>query len=192
MLYLLLLQTTDTVFALSIKARSVAVVWSVDSLTSNPAARVRFQAGSGILISVLGLGGCPSSVFCPVLSSAEALTLCWPHIRGVPPLCICLVFWSRTYYRTITAAVQRIANTGNVMPNHAHAGTSTAVARCVANSFNETSQFLENYGRQRNIYLKIFERQDLKYWQNHFVAEVTFHPVSVILGHVNIRGHWRP
>ena len=30
-------------------------------------------AGSGILISVLGLGVCPLSVFCPVLSSAEAL-----------------------------------------------------------------------------------------------------------------------
>ena len=27
------------------------------------------------------------------------------------------------------------------MPNHPRAGTSTAVARCVANSFNETSQF---------------------------------------------------
>ena len=32
--------------------------------------------GSGILISVLGLGVCPLSVVCPVLSSAEALTLC--------------------------------------------------------------------------------------------------------------------
>ena len=39
--------------------------------------------------------GCVSFVFCPVLSSAEALTLCWPHIQGGPPLCICLVFWSR-------------------------------------------------------------------------------------------------
>ena len=37
---------------------------------------VRFPAGSGILISVLGLGACPLSVFCPVLSAAEALTLC--------------------------------------------------------------------------------------------------------------------
>ena len=45
------------------------------------------------------------------------------------------------YHRTITAAVQRIADTENVMPNHARAGTSTVVARCVANSFNETSQF---------------------------------------------------
>ena len=38
---------------------SVVVAWSVDSLPSNPAARVRFPAGSGILISVLGLGVCP-------------------------------------------------------------------------------------------------------------------------------------
>ena len=34
----------------------------------------------------------------------------------------------------------RITETGNVMPNHTHAGTSTAIARCVAISFNETSQ----------------------------------------------------
>ena len=39
--------------------KSVAVVWSVESLPSNP-------AGSGILISILGLGVCPLSVFCPV------------------------------------------------------------------------------------------------------------------------------
>ena len=45
------------------------------------------------------------------------------------------------YHRTITAAVQRIADTGNIMPKYAGAGTSTVVARCVANSFNETSQF---------------------------------------------------
>ena len=38
--------------------------------------------------------GCVSFVFCPVLSPAEALTLCWPHIHGGPPLCICLVFRS--------------------------------------------------------------------------------------------------
>ena len=56
--------------------RSVAVAWSVEFLVSNLAARVRFPAGSGILISVLGLGVCPLSVFCPVLSSVEALTLC--------------------------------------------------------------------------------------------------------------------
>ena len=39
-------------------------------------ARFRFPAGSGILIFVLGLGVCPLSVFCPVLSPADALTLC--------------------------------------------------------------------------------------------------------------------
>ena len=44
---------------------SVAVAWSVESRPSNPAARVRFPAGSGILISVLGLGVCPlCSVLC--------------------------------------------------------------------------------------------------------------------------------
>ena len=63
---------------------SVAVAWSAESLPSNP-------AGSEISISVLGLGVCPLSVFCPVLSSAEALTLCWPHIQGGLTLCICLV-----------------------------------------------------------------------------------------------------
>ena len=68
----------------------VAVAWSVESLLSNPAARVRFPAGSWILISVLGLDVCPLSVFCPLLFSAEALILCWPHIQGSPPLCICL------------------------------------------------------------------------------------------------------
>ena len=45
------------------------------------------------------------------------------------------------YHRTITAAVQQITDTRNVMPSHARAGTSTTVARCVGNSFNETSQF---------------------------------------------------
>ena len=45
--------------------------WSVEFLLSNPAAWVRFSAGSGILISILGLGVC---VLC--LSSV----LCWPDI----------------------------------------------------------------------------------------------------------------
>ena len=34
--------------------------------------------------------GCVSFMFSP----AEALTLCWSHIQGCPPLCMCLVFWS--------------------------------------------------------------------------------------------------
>ena len=59
---------------------------------SNPAARVRFAAGSGILIPILGLGACSLSVYCPVLSPAEAQTFCWPHIQRGPPLCIFLVF----------------------------------------------------------------------------------------------------
>ena len=45
---------------------SVAVGWSVESLPSNPAARFRFPAGSGILISVQGLGVSP---LCSVLCS---------------------------------------------------------------------------------------------------------------------------
>ena len=65
---------------------SVAEAWSVEFLPSNPAARVRFPVGSGILISVLGLGVCPLSAFCPVLSPAKALTLCWPHIQEGPAL----------------------------------------------------------------------------------------------------------
>ena len=41
------------------------MAWSVESLPSNPLAWVRFPAGSGILISVLGLGMCPlCSVLC--------------------------------------------------------------------------------------------------------------------------------
>ena len=32
---------------------------------------------------------------------------------------------------------RRIADSENVMPNHLHTGTSTAVAHCVANLFNE-------------------------------------------------------
>ena len=54
------------------------------------AARVRFPAGSGILISILGLGVCPFSV----QFLAVALTFWWAEIQGSPPLCICLVFWS--------------------------------------------------------------------------------------------------
>ena len=52
-----------------------------------PDGPVRFPARPDILISILGLGVCPLSV----LSLAVA-TLCWPHIQGGPPLCICLVF----------------------------------------------------------------------------------------------------
>ena len=79
--------------------------WSVESLPSNPVTRVQSPAGSGILIPILGLGVCPLSVFCPLLSPAAALTLCWPHILGGPLLCICLVFCSRiccSSYRHLT------------------------------------------------------------------------------------------
>ena len=49
--------------------------------------------------------GSVSFAFYPVLSPAEALTLCWPHIQGGPPMCICLVFWSIdncSHYRHLT------------------------------------------------------------------------------------------
>ena len=45
------------------------------------------------------------------------------------------------YRRTIIADVQRIADTWNVKPIHARGATSTAIAHCVGNSFNESSQF---------------------------------------------------
>ena len=41
-----------------------------------PGAPGSIPGGVRNLISVLGLGVCPLSVFCPVLSSAEALALC--------------------------------------------------------------------------------------------------------------------
>ena len=54
----------------------VAMARSVDS-HSNLAALVLFPAaGSGILISILGLGMCTLFVFCPESSLAVALTLC--------------------------------------------------------------------------------------------------------------------
>ena len=48
----------------------------MESLPSNPAARVRFPAGSGILISVLGLGVCPLSVLsCVVFGGGPDIVL---------------------------------------------------------------------------------------------------------------------
>ena len=52
------------------------MAWSVESLTSNPAARVRFLAGSGILISVLGLGVSFDCVLsCVVFSRGPVIVL---------------------------------------------------------------------------------------------------------------------
>ena len=57
------------------------------------------------------------------------------------------------YHRTITTVVQRITDMGNVMPNHARPGTLTAVARCFANSFHETSQFPRNlWTSEKNLF----------------------------------------
>ena len=51
------------------------MTWSVESLRSNPAARVRFPAGSGILTSFLILG--VSFVFCSVLSLGHGRLARW-------------------------------------------------------------------------------------------------------------------
>ena len=56
--------------------RRRGVVGRVPAFQPGAVARVRFPARSGILISVLGLGVCPLSVFCPLLFPAKALTLC--------------------------------------------------------------------------------------------------------------------
>ena len=81
------------------------VVSSLESLPSNPAARVRFPAGSGILISILGLGVCSLPLFCPVLCLADALIFCWPSIQRGSHLYSCLEFWfivSDFSYRRLT------------------------------------------------------------------------------------------
>ena len=54
----------------------VAVKWSVESLPSNPAAKIRLPARFGILICILGLGVYSLPVLCPVLSMAVVLTFC--------------------------------------------------------------------------------------------------------------------
>ena len=54
---------------------SEALAWS-ESLTSNPAAWVRFPEGVSNLISIWGLGMCSLSVFCPVLSLEMDEILC--------------------------------------------------------------------------------------------------------------------
>ena len=86
------------------KISSVAMAWSVESLPSNPAIRVRpggvreFNSYPG---TVYAFFVCVLSF----LSSAVALTFCWLHIQGGPSLCICLVLWSRvccSHYRHLT------------------------------------------------------------------------------------------
>ena len=62
-------RSDEHIFFIICVCKSVTVAWSVESLPSNP-------AGSGILISVLGLSMCPLSVFCPVLPLAVALAFC--------------------------------------------------------------------------------------------------------------------
>ena len=90
---------------LSIHDRGVIV----ESFPSYPVARIRFPAGSGILISVLGLGACPLHVSCSVLffggapdillttnSERRALVLfsnlgLWLPLLGVWCTSICIV-----------------------------------------------------------------------------------------------------
>ena len=67
----------------------VVVVWSVDFLPSSSAARVRFQAKSGILKSILGLG-CVH--MCSVLCYLWRWH--WRQIQGDQFLCVPLVIWS--------------------------------------------------------------------------------------------------
>ena len=86
------------------------MAWSIESLPSNPVARGRFPAWSGILIPILGLGVCPLSVFCPVLSQADTLTLCWPHIQRGPPLCICLVHGCARVAHCVTAGCRNLSH----------------------------------------------------------------------------------
>ena len=76
LLYNPLVLMIDFCYAEFVSIRRRGVVGRVPAFQPGAAARVRFPAGSGILISVLELGTCPLSVFCPVLPSAEALTLC--------------------------------------------------------------------------------------------------------------------
>ena len=59
---------------------SVAISCLVESLPSNLMDRVRFPEGSGILISVLGLG------FCPVLSPGGGLANMLTTHSGRPAL----------------------------------------------------------------------------------------------------------
>ena len=63
-----------------------SVVWSVESLSSNPAAWVRLPAGSGTLIYLLGLSVCSLSVFCSVLSLAVILSN-YDHRFSLARLC---------------------------------------------------------------------------------------------------------
>ena len=68
-----------------IRILSVAVAWSVESLPSNPAARVRFPEGSGILISVLRLGVWPLSVLSCIVFGGGHDTVLTTH-SGRPAL----------------------------------------------------------------------------------------------------------
>ena len=79
-------------------------MWSVESLPSKPAARVRFPAGSGILIYVLGLGMCPLCSVCVEVVSDVSAILLWlsselkcdsgaarpAYIRVKISVCVCI------------------------------------------------------------------------------------------------------
>ena len=81
------------------------VASSVEYLPFNSAARVRFSAGSAILISIMELG--VFFVFCPMLCLAEGLTFCWPlpyrHLTHGHLCCkfrrVLVVHWGRVNNR---------------------------------------------------------------------------------------------
>ena len=65
--------------------------WSVKSLPSNPAARVRFLAGSGILIYILGLGVYVLCVLSSVVSGGGLQVLLATNFREARP---CIAYMS--------------------------------------------------------------------------------------------------
>ena len=94
-----------------------------------------------------------------------------------------------TYHRTIAAAVQRIADTANIMPNHDCAGT--AVAHCVANSFNETSQFRRKQWTSEKTLFETFRTTWSKVLTDSFCCYGYISPYIWVLGRVFINDHWR-
>ena len=74
---------------------------------------------------------------------------------------------------------RRKPDTGNIMPNHPQLLQLQWPAVLQSRIMKQVN-FFENYERQRKNYFKFFECQDLKYWQIHFVAVVTFHPVLIV------------
>ena len=79
--------------------------WSVESLLSYPAARVRFPPDSEILICILGLG--VSFVFCLVLSLTIALNCADHTFREAP-----VVYLSSVLVHSLLLLLQGFSPTG--------------------------------------------------------------------------------